>query len=221
MATVWSLTDKTGNILLTQGNHTGSTLATNGNNEGVRATTSHGASGKYYLEYTGITPASSAGRSCNWGFADAGLALGSNGTVDVDTAGFITGGAGSMGGDSTGHTVCFAMDFDNKKMWARYDGGSWVGNGVGTPNPVTNTGGIDISSVTVPLFPYMKLQFGVDTGTLNCGDNAFLQTVPTGFAAWDASAAGATPPDVVHTSGGSITGATSPTVRPTTAGTDN
>jgi hypothetical protein len=220
MATVWNVADKTPWIALTHGNHIGTSFGSAGN-EGVRATTSHGASGKYYLEYTGITPTSTSGHACNWGFADASMTLGNNGTVNVDTAGYITGGAGSMGGDATGHTVCFAMDFDNKRMWARYDGGSWVGNGVGTPDPVANTGGIDISSVTVPLFPYMKLQFTADTGTLNCGDSSFLQTVPTGFTAWDASAAGPTPPDVVYTSGANITGTTSATVAYTTVGTDN
>lgn len=220
MASVWSTTDKTGFIALTHGNHTGTTVS-GASNEGVRATTYHGASGKYYLEYTGVSHTNTS----RWAFADAGYTLGNNtGIMGVDTAGDVNGGTpspmtGTLG-DPAGHTVCFAMDFDNKRMWCRYDGGLW--NGIVASNPATNTGGIDISTgFTLPVVPYFYGLFNPDTGTLNCGDSAFVQTMPTGFTAWDASAAGVTPPDVVHTAGANITGASSGTVAYQTIGTDN
>ena len=183
MATVWNPADKTASISLSNTNHTA--VTTVGGNEGVRATpTYHGASGKWYLEYTGIT--FGAGNSCRWGFADAGLSLGTaTGVMGVDTAGNVNGGAGSMGSSPAGKTVCIAMDFDNKRMWARYDGGSWVGNG-GSADPAANTNGLDISTgFTLPVIPYTRLQFA-GTGTLNCGDSAFVQAVPSGFLGWDA-----------------------------------
>ena len=181
MATVWNPADKTAHVSLSNTNHT-ATAVTGGGNDGVRATpTYHGASGKRYLEYTGITHAYSS----RWGLADAGLALGDSSPVlGVDTAGYINGGYGPIG-DPAGHTVCFALDFDNKRMWVRYDAGSWVGNG-GTPDPATNTSGIDISANAFPVIPYMYVQYSTDTGTLNCGDSAFVQAIPSGFLAWDA-----------------------------------
>jgi hypothetical protein len=182
MATVWDPADKTTNITLSSGNHIATTTGGAGN-EGVRASpTYHGASGKWYLEYTGI----SFGHTSRWGFTSAMETLGDTaGVLGIDTAGWINAGAGGPCGDPTGHTVCFAMDFDNKKMWVRYDGGAWVGNGGASPDPATDTNGVDITGFTSPVVPYFYGQFSGDTGTLNCGDSAFVQAIPSGFTAWD------------------------------------
>ena len=187
MATVWNPADKTVNITLSVGNHVATTTGSAGN-EGVRAhSTYHGSSGKWYLEYTGITHA----HTSRWGFADAGYTLGnSSGILGLDTSGDVNGGTPTpmtgVLGDPAGHTACFAMDFDNKRMWVRYDGGLW--NGIVASNPATNTGGIDISTgFTLPVTPYFYGQFTADAGTLNCGDSAFVQAIPSGFTAWDST----------------------------------
>lgn len=190
MPTTWSTSDKAAGITLSSGNHVATSAS--GNNT-VRGTTSHALAGKFYLEYPANTV--TAGSGCI-GFADATKNLTNNaldGMVGISvTGGWNIGSGGGLGSSPNGKHVSFAIDFDNNRVWARYDGGLW--NGSGTADPATNVGGIDLlTMVTTPLPPPVPALFPAvfiqnsGSNTLNAGDSAFTYTAPDGFVPWDST----------------------------------
>lgn len=86
----------------------------------------------------------------------------------------------------SGDTLCMAIDFPNRLAWFRLNAGNW--NGTAGNDPATGVGGISFSSPFLVFDPaYFVAMFGAtgDQVTVNAGDSAFLQTVPTGYAGWD------------------------------------
>lgn len=191
MATVWNPADKTANMLLSNSNHTGTLNGITFTNEGVRATgvTHDFGSGKFYLEFSSILSGSGAGRYGVANFTDA-LASGGSG-MGVDPGAVLHGGSVTSSisaGSPDGHTLGIAMDFVNEFIWVTYDGTTWFGGTTGaTPDPASTTNGLSISTAVGPFIPWLWEQsFAAGHATLNCGDNAFVHTVPAGFVGWDA-----------------------------------
>lgn len=191
MTTTWNPADKAANITLTSTNHIASHDA--GAQSGVRGTTSHNT-GKWYLEYSAIT----SGQNIHLGLGTAAEAI---------TGGTFTASVGVLAGSDTGtatiydafnsssnsfvtglasSVIALAVDLGTNKFWMRKGSGSWFGTTTG--DPVAETNGVDISGRAAALFPFLALQ---DLGavTINCGDSAFAQSVPSGYVGWDAPAA--------------------------------
>lgn len=190
MATVWNPADEL-NCTFSNSNHTAS--SSSGGNQGCRAApTSHGASGKFYLEYSAIALGGGTGSQ---GFGKSTDTLnGAAGQFGITDGGAlytaVGGSCGSLAASPVGHVIGMAIDFTNKKFWARYDNGGWIGDNVGpTWDPASNTHGVDISGVGFPVLPICALQVfsGTASITINSGDSAFAFTPPAGFVAWDSS----------------------------------
>lgn len=183
MSTVWDPAHKSATVTLSNGNHT--CLTTAGGNLGVHAVGLSHATGKWYLEFSGI---SSSGSSGFIGVAAATDALGTTGEGGVDPLGNLHGMSGNttMPGGLTpiGRTVGLAIDLDNKRIWGTYDGVTWSTGGGGAGNPTANVGGLDLTGIGTVL-PSTWLQNNPTGNTLNCGDSAFALAVPSGFTGWD------------------------------------
>ena len=97
----------------------------------------------------------------------------------------------------------------NYQVFFTNDGSTWYGAG-GTPgaDPVTNTGGIDLSVLEgVLMYPTLQGTGDIIT-TANFGQNAFVHAVPAGYTAgWPTSGGGFTVLDPAKAQGsGAITG---------------
>lgn len=185
MTTTWNAADKAAGIALSSTNHiaTGSS----GNNS-VRGTTNH-TTGKWYIEYKGITIVG----SLLIGFAEASQSLTTNTMSaamggDGGTPGHISGAflsTENLSANIAGHTLSFAIDLVANKLWGRLDAGAWVGDGLSAGDPAAGTHGNALTGITTAIFPFAFLQNG-GTVTINAGDNAFDNSPPSGFIAWDA-----------------------------------
>lgn len=85
---------------------------------------------------------------------------------------------------NTGDTVQMAIDLDNKRVWARKIGNAWNGNS--SANPASNTGGVSISgfsSLSKVIFAGQR-DLNTSQWTINCGQVAFVGTIPVGFSQW-------------------------------------
>jgi len=185
--TTWNPSDKSANIVLSNGNLTS---AANTTADGaVRSTTSK-SSGKVYFE---VAWTGSGGADTSCGIATSAAILGSAGNSTMGIcAVFLNGniwfnGAapGNAGGAVGNGTVCFAVDLTNSRFWARINNGNWNNNSAN--NPATNVGGINIATLfpTNAAFGITTYNSTVPTSTVNFGGTAFGYTVPSGFAAWD------------------------------------
>lgn len=183
MTTTWNPSDKAAGITLTSTNHV---ATSSGGNNSVRGTTSHNTS-KWYIEFNTISFVGSA----LVGLADSSQSLSTNTMSNAggcnDGNNFNDGWVGAqvgMGGTVAGHIVSVAVDLDANKMWCRLDAGNWVGDGSGTGDPVAGTHGADIHLRSGALFPFF---FGQNGGavTINAGDSAFSESVPSGYTPWD------------------------------------
>lgn len=145
-------------------------------------------SGKYYFEAACY---GSTGSGCA-GIADPG----GGGTNSLGFEGIhsfvVRMGGGIWANNVNPATVtptfgrfCIAVDLDNKQGWIRANNGNWNNNS--SANPATNTGGIslaymDIASGVRPWAGFSpSTATATDNWTLNCGDSAFAQSVPSGF----------------------------------------
>jgi len=188
VSTTWNPADKNSNITLSGGNLI-ATPAAIGNFQALRSVSSQ-STGKYYWEITVGTITTPGGNYI--GIANGSFALTDGSYVGSGTnvsAGWgdgsgnlITNGGflASMNGVTygSGDTICFALDKDNGKLWARKGSGQWMGT---TDNPATNTGGASISAITGAIFAASTL---FDVGcphTANFGGSAFAFTPPAGF----------------------------------------
>jgi hypothetical protein len=174
-----------GNLVATADTSTGA--------KGVRAVDGH-SSGKYYFELQ----ISNARNS----FMIFGCGTQQNAFATADMAGtFAVNGLGqvflgttsqsiSLGTVNINDVVCFAIDLDNSRAWARRNNGNWNNNAAN--NPSTNVGGVDISSLTAAGHPWFPLvvadSAAAEVFTANFGDSAFAQSVPSGFTSgWPAN----------------------------------
>jgi hypothetical protein len=183
VTTTWNPSDAS-NINFSNTNHT---ATDNGSFGGCRGTTSH-LIGKWYIELAGMTTQTAANGAGGYGVALAATVLAATAPlIGVDTLGAFQPNNVSFG-QPDGHVLALALDFDNDLAWARYDNGSWVGNGSGGADPATATNGNNISSVlTAAMFPFCSFRpiFSDGSCTMNAGDTSFAGSVPSGFTGWD------------------------------------
>lgn len=188
MPTTWNPADNVANTL-----SGGNLTAAPSGNGGVRGTVSV-SGGKYYWEYTATWGSSWA---CGGGVANAGAALGYGNSGQTGT---ITVAGGSIAGyvfvnttdvgvhlgltPYNGTVIGIALDATNQLIWFR-PGPSAIWNNSGTANPATGTGGVSISTVAGPYYPFVGFNgiTGGQSTTANFGDTALVGAVPSGFAA--------------------------------------
>jgi len=187
--TTWNPSDKSANITLSGGNLT--VTCTSNVDGGVRSTISK-STGKVYFEYI-CTTFNATGGDTGCGIATSSAVLTSIGAVGV--GGVITFPSGntyfngtnrfSLGIINNGNILCVAIDITNNLYWIRNGTGNW--NGSSTANPATGTGGLDVSGLfsTNAVFACICENSTLANISVNFGATAFVQTVPSGFAAWD------------------------------------
>lgn len=167
---------------LSNGNLTATRLSSGAPNI---ANTLFRSTGKYYYEAvcSSVSP-----EYCYLGFVDPSYASGYidaiwwGGTATNDlvidnsnASGFANFGAGDV--------ACLAIDFDNRNLWVRVNGGNW--NNSGTANPASNAGGHSIGSWWASLTPAFYDTITGRLATANFGASPFSFTVPSGFSAWN------------------------------------
>jgi hypothetical protein len=197
-ATTWNSADKSSSMTLSSGNLT---ATQSGSGWHAVRNTAGKSSGKWYWEIT-ITNLPIPGEISN-GILKS--------TTTLDPVGNFNGvGTGNIftydrhgekaNGDGTnpsygtayvtGNIVAFAVDFDTGKIWAANNStGSLVWQASGDPVAETNEMYSGISGTYMPSF-----EAGIDAGsvTANFGAAAFTYTPPTGYSAWDTTAATST-----------------------------
>jgi hypothetical protein len=156
-----------------------------------RSLTSH-SSGKYYFEVT-------FGASMNAGFSEVGICNASqsmssgqlggssnSGGCGFGDTGFYVGGSVKTfltASPAAGSILGVAIDVDTQLIWITVNGVTWSSGGIG--NPVTETGGGDISGVTGPYFAAVHVESNSNSViTVNFGGSAYAYTPPTGYANW-------------------------------------
>ena len=188
VATTWNSADKSADITLSGGDLTAT--QTNTGWHGVRGTTGKSSGLKYYEVTVTVVSEHLEGIS--------------NTTTSLDPAGnFASSGTGNVyyyarhgeksNGDGTepaygnayvtGNVVSIAVNFDTGKIWAAING-TWQNSG----DPAAGTGEM-FSGISGTYYPF----FGGDNigniSVANFGASAFAYTPPSGFSAWDATAA--------------------------------
>lgn len=166
---------------------------------GLAGSTSFLGSGKYYFE-------------CTWNvFGSTGIGVGigdhnllttgaQNGAPDIAllfpnqlSSGVYcnaTNASVNLGANSVVNDVCcVAVDLTAGLIWFRRNAGSW--NGSGTANPASGVGGVNYLQywptggiVSYGFAPYAFMYGTNDQMTLNFGDSAYAQAVPSGFGNW-------------------------------------
>jgi hypothetical protein len=188
--TSWSTTDR---LNVTVGG-TGNLTVTNATAAGGVRTIDRNNTGKFYFEYTCTTwPNNVAIGIANIYTVLSTVAFpgsGQNAVLLNNSGSIAVNGVGSSFGIpaiANGSVVCVALDLTNRLIWFRNGAaGNW--NGGAANNPVTGTGGVDISPVFSTAFPAFGLICATATSstlniTANFGDTAFVGTAPSGFTA--------------------------------------
>jgi SPRY domain len=193
-ATITAVTLSGGNLVVT---NTGTTSA----DQGAKVVAASGkTTGKFYFETT--LTVRNAGGNCGIGigtFASTYSTMGANATTgDVAFTGggtiYANGAASAaLSARGTGDVIGIAVDLDNRKIWfktiAGQDPKGFWNNSSGTPDPVTNVGGVIIPAGTMVPFDVFGGASGVagSVHTTNFGASAFVGAVPSGFTAgWPA-----------------------------------
>lgn len=157
------------------------------------------SAGKYYVEVT--VSGGLGGNTClgvqtlspSWAQAigtdlSGSYCYASGGTIYFNgvSSGF------TLGAFAAGNVICIALDLTNSKVWWRKGSGNWDGNAA--HNPATNTGGISIAALVAAGRPWFVMagagNLVAPVFTLNAGDSAFAQAVPSGFTSgWPSNGA--------------------------------
>lgn len=179
----WNPNDKSASIALSNASLTAaSTTAALAGSRG----SAYRTAGKYYFEavfdavgtsYPQIGIADGSWSLSSYLGSDAhGISLGQDGFGRFSgTAPFS--GAGTL---SAGGFACVALDLDNKRFWARAGTGNW--NASGTANPATNTGGVDISAMSVSSGIFLGVGFNASGQQVTLRlTGGFGGAVPAGF----------------------------------------
>lgn len=98
-----------------------------------------------------------------------------------NTGSWLWGPGGQGAQIATGDTACFAVDLDNRLIWARVNNGGWS-PGAGA-NPATGVGGLNFPGLNGPYFVGL-VGLANPTLTANFGTTNFAFPVPDGFMAW-------------------------------------
>lgn len=190
----WSTTDKTGSIVLSNGNLSARTIGAG--SQGIRSSLGR-SSGKVFFEVTMTTGTADFG--CGIATSafnlQAPLQLGGDPTgvgfypvsppLAIYTGGNSPASQGT-GSDVNGAVISCAVDLDAKLIWfsspkMRSNGFTWNNT---TANPRLGTGGISFSIGDGPYFVAFNDDLGGATATANFGATPFNQSIPQGFAAW-------------------------------------
>jgi hypothetical protein len=202
MTTTLNPADKSAGITLSGSN----LVATNNSNtiSGVRALDKQ-AQGKFYWETTlgPFTHANDAISLANYSVsltqvlssAGAGTGVigvmannpsGSNGAVHYDGAYQF-----SLGGLTSGATICVAADLTGQKVWLKQIGARGWWNSVFTNDPAASIGGANCAAVTpVDVVPFVGFTTSGDSVTVNFGTTAFVSPAPSGFVGWPKTGGG-------------------------------
>ncbi len=189
----WNPADKTANEILTNSNLTAT--ANSNSTSGVRTKIGK-TTGKLYFELT--IGGSVTGNNTGGGITTAADTLGTALVTTSQGYHSATGGTqwfntstvgGNLGSWSSTNHGTFAVDFGGSLLWARRCTSANVcsnWNGNASANPATGTLGINI----VARFPGTPAYVNVvandqSSWLLNVGGTAFLETVPSGFSAWN------------------------------------
>ena len=192
----WNPSDKSASITLSGGNLVATSSGSS--DSAVRGNVGH-TSGKWYVEFQN-SGTWSGGTNIGLGIASSSAVLSSVGNTKLQA--FIciayNGEIWFNGVDTTktllqytaSSLIGMAIDLDNKTAWIRQGTNNW--NGDAAANPVTNTGGVDISSVfngSVSAYPLMCSNVNNTINTTNFGGSTpFTNGPPTGFQPWGGSA---------------------------------
>jgi hypothetical protein len=186
------------NVTMSNGNRTATHSTTT--EAGVRST-AYKTIGKYYFE---VTVGASNGTTDGCGILmSTGTYSGINSGQDCTyvypnlSGGAIythDGSAGiSIGAVADGSIVGIAIDLDLRLGWFRQNGGNWNGNVIGSQNPATATGGVNIEgkfslpTIGPPFSPCVSFSSGSPAGdnmTANFGQSTYSMTPPSGFGNW-------------------------------------
>lgn len=189
----WSTTRKTSTMVLSGLNLVATVTGLSSGFAGTRIS-GEATSGKKYVEFTLNT----LGASPSWiGLGFTGTSIGADGAASwtnpslaadilslnlsdgsVWTAGGMLAPAGTYPTFSSGDTVRMAMDFDTKEFWFGGPLGWFIGD------PAVPGTGSDLSSFPSPIYFYIISPNNNDRFTINCGQNAFVYVLPTGYIGW-------------------------------------
>jgi hypothetical protein len=184
--------DKSSLVILSNGNMTAN-RNTGTSWVSVRATQSR-LFGKYYFEVVFNSFTGSYGCAGLMGISST---LGAYPGFDTTGFGWVTDGSWFNAGVSTfgalptswanGDVLCIAVDFTNKKLWARKNNETWNATSGGSNDPASNVGGISFPAAIQNLFlyPAVGVQISTDTSTARFTQSSFGYTVPSGFSAWE------------------------------------
>jgi hypothetical protein len=206
-ATTWNPSDKDASMTLSALLGNSNLIATQNGASGswrsVRSTGSGKHTGKYYFEATVVKYDGGNGIIVGVSDAAASTAIyagGSTGSVGFQiTANEWPGGAGNgcSGWNVVGKTVAIAVDLTANKAWCTIDGSAWHGAS-GSNDPVTGTGGLDISSANdgasvMIMFSGQDVGGNPDAVALNTGVGSgfFRFAIPSGFSGWDGAGSAA------------------------------
>lgn len=177
--TTWNPADKSAGLTLSGGNLVGTSSS---NYDGARSVAS-ASSGKKYWEvvstvnldnYPGVANGSAA--FSVFGFNANSLSWTVGGQVWINSSTVAT--AQSW---TSGDVLGFALDIGNARLWVRKGAGNW--NNDAGADPTTNTNGIDVSSLSTPL--YAAASAGTNgVITSNFGGSAYANAAPSGFGNW-------------------------------------
>ena len=185
------------NVTLSGGNLIATNTGGSSSNQGARIASASGkTSGKYYFEiaFTHLVnnaafsqaeiiavAMSSTNYSSIVSTGDISLNYFGNMYLNGTNAGFNLGR-----GLASGDVIGIALDQDNHRIWFRIaPSGNWNNNA--PDNPATNSGGINIATLTGPLTALTTFGgsggFSGNIRTANFGATAFVGAVPAGFTA--------------------------------------
>lgn len=206
----WNSADKNAAIVLSSTDHTATQSGASSAWRGVRGTVGY-TTGKYYFEITVVT--SPSGNGWLMGVMNSAGNLASFVGSDTKSFGYqVEGTCWYNGGAVTGAhmrapsqnaVIGVAVDLTNKLIWASdisLEPTVWNLGTSGTQNPNTAAGGIALNATIVDGTAVYPAFSGNNAGgthndaaTINCGDSAFVGTLPTGFLAWNPVVAAALP----------------------------
>jgi len=170
----------------------GFTLTMTGGGEVWGLATNPLSAGSYYCEIT-IVSLGSGNNSIGIGGAytpDAitgVVSISPNGEIYLGHSGGYSDTGINIGAFSAGDIIQIAVALPNL-LWLARNGGNY--NNSSSANPAIGTGGINISSLGIPLAPCVGAPDGISGGTgvfvLNAGHTAFSYSMPALFEAWPA-----------------------------------
>jgi hypothetical protein len=185
--------NKNGHIVLTNGNLTATSDGATAAYATVLSTKSAFGSQKVYWEVH-IDNISNSFSGIGIGNGSVSVADGqalsstNNGLFYVVNGGiYVNGHQTDIAGYGSTSRIGCALDLLNNKIWFTLNGTIWNNDTIANQNPATNTGGLNLATMTLNAGPYfagasfLSASEGV---TANFGATAFTYAIPSGFVAF-------------------------------------